>query len=63
MNLQPRWPKYNLTKFPGKRHTMQFHPTNGKLAWPHMTPHFGKRVPFARNHGGAPWLEPFHNAP
>ncbi|MBT6586145.1 MAG: multicopper oxidase domain-containing protein, partial [Gammaproteobacteria bacterium] len=33
---------------------------HGKLAWPHMTPHFGKRVPFARNHGGAPWLEPFH---
>ena len=26
-----------------------------------MTPHFGKRVPFARNHGGAPWLEPFHS--
>jgi hypothetical protein len=25
-----------------------------------MTPHFGKRVPFARHHGGAPWLEPFH---
>jgi FtsP/CotA-like multicopper oxidase with cupredoxin domain len=52
-----------ISKTPGKRHTMQFHPTNGKLAWPHMTPHFGKRVPFARNHGGAPWLEPFHNLP
>ena len=45
---------------PGKRHPIQFSPISGKLAWPHMTPHFGKRVPFARNHGGAPWLEPFH---
>ena len=45
---------------PGKRHPIQFSPLTGKLAWPHMTPHFGKRVPFARNHGGAPWLEPFH---
>ncbi|MGV7222579.1 MAG: multicopper oxidase domain-containing protein [Nitrospinales bacterium] len=54
-----KWPKFK-TPSPGKRHTMQFHPTNGKLAWPHMTPHFGKRVPFARHHGGAPWLEPFH---
>ncbi|MBT7936911.1 MAG: multicopper oxidase domain-containing protein, partial [Nitrospina sp.] len=44
---------------PGKRHPLQFD-QHGKLAWPHMTPHFGKRVPFARNHGGAPWLEPFH---
>ena len=55
---------YMLAKYksprPGKRHPIQFHPTNGKLAWPHMTPHFGKRVPFARHHGGAPWLEPFH---
>ena len=60
-----REPTYDVVKYksphPGKRHTMQFHPTNGKLAWPHMTPHFGKRVPFARNHGGAPWLEPFHS--
>ncbi|MBT7935212.1 MAG: multicopper oxidase domain-containing protein [Nitrospina sp.] len=44
---------------PGKRHPIQFD-QHGKLAWPHFTPHFGKRVPFARNHGGAPWLEPFH---
>ena len=44
---------------PWKRHPIQFD-EKGKLAWPHMTPHFGKRVPFARHHGGAPWLEPFH---
>ena len=51
-------PKY-ISPRPGKRHPLQFD-QHGKLAWPHMTPHFGKRVPFARNHGGAPWLEPFH---
>ena len=54
-----KWPKFK-TPHPGKRHAIQFSPNTGKLAWPHMTPHFGKRVPFARNHGGAPWLEPFH---
>jgi len=48
-----------ISPHPGKRHPLQFD-QHGKLAWPHMTPHFGKRVPFARNHGGAPWLEPFH---
>ncbi|MCH8157596.1 MAG: multicopper oxidase domain-containing protein, partial [Nitrospinae bacterium] len=55
---------YKVVKYisprPGKRHPLQFSPLTGKLAWPHMTPHFGKRVPFARHHGGAPWLEPFH---
>ncbi|MCH8208673.1 MAG: hypothetical protein IIA62_06445, partial [Nitrospinae bacterium] len=63
--LSEREPTYDVVKYksphPGKRHSILFHPTNGKLAWPHMTPHFGKRVPFARNHGGAPWLEPFHS--
>ena len=53
-----KWPKFK-TPHPGKRHPIQFD-QHGKLAWPHLTPHFGKRVPFARNHGGAPWLEPFH---
>jgi hypothetical protein len=56
-----KWPKYK-SPHPGKRHPIQFSPLTGKLAWPHMTPHFGKRVPFARHHGGAPWLEPFHMA-
>ena len=62
--MSEREASFPMAKFkaphPGKRHPIQFHPTNGKLAWPHMTPHFGKRVPFARHHGGAPWLEPFH---
>ena len=53
-----KWPKYK-SPHPGKRHPIMFD-LHGKLAWPHMNPHFGKRVPFARNHGGAPWLEPFH---
>ena len=65
--LSEREANFPMAKFksprPGKRHPLQFHPTNGKLAWPHMTPHFGKRVPFARHHGGAPWLEPFHLLP
>ncbi len=52
-------PKYK-SPHPGKRHPILFEPNNGKLAWPHFNPHFGKRIPFARNHGGAPWLEPFH---
>jgi hypothetical protein len=34
-----------------------FEPLTGKVAWPHLTPHFGRRVPFSPNHVGAPWLE------
>ena len=34
-----------------------FEPLTGKVAWPHLTPHFGKRVMFSPNHSGAPWLE------
>ncbi|MFQ5449614.1 MAG: multicopper oxidase domain-containing protein [Nitrospinaceae bacterium] len=64
--LSEREATYKVVKYisprPGKRHPIQFSPKTGKLAWPHMTPHFGKRVPFARHHGGAPWLEPFHMA-
>jgi hypothetical protein len=64
-----KWPKYTPpAEFmgekvgPGGRRKMAFNPLTGKLAWPHMQPHFGKRPPFARNHGPAPWLEPFHVA-
>lgn len=49
-------PKYKSTH-PGQRHPIQFEPTTGKVAWPHLTPHFGKRVMFSPNHVGAPWLE------
>lgn len=53
------WPKYK-SPMPGKRPPILFEAKTGKLAWPHFKPHFGKRVPFARHHGPAPWLEPFH---
>jgi len=49
-------PKYK-SSHPGKRHPITFEPTTGKVAWPHLTPHFGKRVMFSPNHVGAPWLE------
>ena len=50
-------PKYQ-SETPGQRRPLLFDPGTGKLAWPHMTPHFGKRVPFAPDHNPAPWLEP-----
>ena len=53
------WPKYK-SPMPGKRPALLFDAKTGKLAWPHFKPHFGKRVPFARHHGPAPWLEPIH---
>ncbi len=60
------WPRYKVPDEhmgikvgPGKPRKIAFD-TKGKLAWPHMQPHFGKRPPFARNHGPAPWLEPFN---
>jgi len=53
------WPKYK-SPMPGKRPPILFEEKTGKLAWPHFKPHFGKRVPFARHHGPAPWLEPIH---
>ncbi|MBI3358498.1 MAG: multicopper oxidase domain-containing protein [Nitrospirae bacterium] len=53
------WPKYK-SPMPGKRPPILFDGKTGKLAWPHFKPHFGKRVPFARHHGPAPWLEPIH---
>ncbi|HTP42693.1 MAG TPA: multicopper oxidase domain-containing protein [Nitrospiria bacterium] len=53
------WPKY-ASPMPGKRPAILFDEKTGKLAWPHFKPHLGKRVPFARHHGPAPWLEPIH---
>jgi FtsP/CotA-like multicopper oxidase with cupredoxin domain len=53
------WPKYT-SPMPGKRPPLMFEEKTGKLAWPHMKPHLGKRMPFAPNHGPAPWLEPVH---
>lgn len=49
----PEWQGYA----PGKRRAIWFEPTTGKVAWPWLTPHFGKRAPFAPDHNPAPWLE------
>ncbi len=52
-------PKYK-SKTPGERQPILFEPTTGKVSWPHLRPHFGKRVMFAPNHNPAPWLEMIH---
>ncbi len=52
----PEWQGYE----PGKRRPIWFEPRTGKVAWPWLTPHFGKRVPFAPDHNPAPWLEMIH---
>ncbi|RMH08318.1 MAG: hypothetical protein D6704_03260, partial [Nitrospirae bacterium] len=51
---RPEWQGYK----PGERRPIWFEPATGKVAWPWLTPHFGKRAPFSRDHNGAPWLEP-----
>ncbi|NKB80417.1 MAG: LysM peptidoglycan-binding domain-containing protein [Nitrospirales bacterium] len=52
----PEWQGYT----PGERRAIWFEPTTGKVAWPWLTPHFGKRVPFSPDHNPAPWLEMIH---
>lgn len=52
-------PKYHSST-PGKRRPILFEPRTGKVSWPHLTPHFGKRVMFPPNHNPAPWLEMIH---
>lgn len=54
-----KWADY-ASPTPLKRPPITFDPQTGKLAFPWLRPHLGKRPPFAPNHGGAPWLEPFH---
>ena len=54
-----KWADY-VSPTPLKRPPITFDPQTGKLAFPWLRPHLGKRPPFAPNHGGAPWLEPFH---
>ncbi|MBH0201886.1 MAG: multicopper oxidase domain-containing protein, partial [Nitrospira sp.] len=53
-----KWVNY-ASPTPLKRPPITFDPQTGKLAFPWLRPHLGKRPPFAPNHGGAPWLEPF----
>src|SRR5207244_7194570 len=49
-------PRYKPEK-PGERLPFLIEPTTGKVAWPHLKPHFGKRVMFSHDHNPAPWLE------
>ncbi len=57
-----KYPKYPAAAKwdDGTRPAILFDPTTGKISWPVLRPHFGKRVPFSANHSGAPWLEPIH---
>lgn len=43
------------------RPAILFDPRDGRLAYPHLRPHFGARPPFAPNHGPAPFLDPTKN--
>jgi FtsP/CotA-like multicopper oxidase with cupredoxin domain len=51
------WPGYH-PRAPGARPALLFDPKSGKLAYPFLRPHLGKRPPFAPNHGPAPFLDP-----
>ena len=54
------WPNFT-SPAPGERLPFKFDPTTGKLAYPTLRPHLGRRPPFAPNHGPAPYLEPVGN--
>jgi manganese oxidase len=52
------WPDFTSPN-PGVRPQIMFDPSNGRYAWPLLSPHLGKRPPFSPNgHSGAPWLGP-----
>ena len=42
----------------GQRQPFYFDPLTGKLSYPFLRPHLGKRPPFAPGHGPAPFLSP-----
>lgn len=42
------------------RPAILFEPKTGKVSFPLLKPHFGKRVMFPPNHNGAPWLDMIH---
>ncbi len=54
------WPGFG-SPTPGARPPLYFDPKTGKLAYPFLRPHLGKRPPFAPDHGPAPFLEPIHS--
>ncbi len=51
------WPGYQ-PRAPGARPALLFDPGSGRLAYPFLRPHLGRRPPFAPNHGPAPYLDP-----
>lgn len=51
------WPGHR-PRAPGVRPQLLFDPTTGKLAYPFLQPHLGRRPPFAPNHGPSPYLDP-----
>ncbi len=42
------------------RPAILFEPKTGKVSFPLVKPHFGKRIMFPPNHNGAPWLDMIH---
>ena len=51
------------SRAPGERPpSVTFDPETGKLAYPFLRPHFGKRPPFAPGHGPAPLPRPAEDA-
>ena len=52
-------PRYQ-SRTPGERQPILFETATGKVAWPHLRPHFGRRPPFSQNHNPSPWLEMIH---
>ena len=51
------WPGHH-PEGPGIRPPLRFDPRTGKLAYPFLRPHLGRRPPFAPGHGPAPFLDP-----
>ncbi len=51
------WPGHAPDR-PGERPPLLFDPKTGKLAYPFLRPHLGKRPPFPPDHQPAPYLDP-----
>src|SRR5690349_8579567 len=52
-------PRYR-SQHPGERIPIVFEVATGKISFPHLKPHFGRRVPFSQNHNPSPWLDMIH---
>ena len=51
------WMNYK-SPAPGKPLPFRFDPVTGKLSFPYLRPHLGKRAPFSPDHNPAPFFEP-----